>query len=92
MKICGINKRAGEYYGKQHRIIWQRYNGLIPAGYMIHHINGKKRDNRIENLELISRKEHGLRTRKPNRIRIVYYTGSIKVKKIDELPPNSSKI
>lgn len=47
------NKR--EY---EHRLIWEKYYGEIPKGFHIHHKNGNKLDNRIENLELISNSEH----------------------------------
>ena len=66
----GINQRANEYYGNYHRIVWQRYNGEIPKEHMIHHINGKKRDNRIENLELVNRIEHGKRIKELNRLKV----------------------
>lgn len=41
-----------------HRLIWETYRGPIPKGYIVHHINGNKKDNRIENLSCISVKEH----------------------------------
>lgn len=41
-----------------HRFVWEQYNGKIPNGYDIHHVNGVKTDNRIENLQLISHVEH----------------------------------
>jgi hypothetical protein len=41
-----------------HRYVWQKYNGLIPDNYDIHHINNKKYDNRIENLECLPKAEH----------------------------------
>ncbi len=41
-----------------HRLIWEEHYGKIPEGYVIHHINGNKHDNRIENLSCISIKEH----------------------------------
>ncbi|MEK6881917.1 MAG: HNH endonuclease signature motif containing protein [Nanoarchaeota archaeon] len=43
----------------EHRYIWEKHNGKIPEGFDIHHKNHIKNDNRIENLELISKKEHG---------------------------------
>ena len=49
------NKRIGV-----HRLVWELYKGKIPEGYIIHHINGNKLDNRIENLACISVKEHNL--------------------------------
>ena len=42
----------------QHRLVWERENGPIPKGFHVHHKNGDKRDNRIENLELLSGFEH----------------------------------
>ena len=41
-----------------HRYVWQKYNGSIPDNYDIHHINNKKYDNRIENLECLPKSEH----------------------------------
>ena len=45
-------------YEWEHKVVWEKYNGKISKGYHIHHKNGIKDDNRIENLEIISAKEH----------------------------------
>ena len=39
-----------------HRVIWEELNGPIPGDLTIDHINGNKVDNRIENLQLLTRK------------------------------------
>jgi hypothetical protein len=47
--------------GKQimaHRIIWEMFNGAIPDGLQIDHINEVKDDNRIENLQLVTNKQN----------------------------------
>jgi len=47
------------YHGKRlHRLIWESYYGEIPEGMLVHHRNGIKTDNSIQNLELISHSEH----------------------------------
>ena len=48
----------GHRYKAEHRIVWEEANGPIPKGFIVHHKNEIKHDNRLENLECISRKEH----------------------------------
>lgn len=46
-------------YIREHRFIWEKHHGPIPKGMHVHHKNGIKTDNRIENLELMDPIEHG---------------------------------
>lgn len=39
-------------------IVWEGFNGRIPDGYMVDHINRNKQDNRIENLRLVTRSQN----------------------------------
>lgn len=47
---------AGTLYA--HRIVWEAVNGPIPVGLEIDHRNGRKNDNRIRNLDLVTRAEN----------------------------------
>jgi len=45
-------------YIREHRYVWEKHNGVLPKNWIVHHINGDKLDNRIENLAAMSRKQH----------------------------------
>lgn len=42
------------YYTCAHRLVWRALVGPIPTGMVVNHKNGRKDDNRPENLELVS--------------------------------------
>jgi len=60
--------RNNGYYGRTngkrtllHRDMWESAHGQIPAGFDIHHIDGDKANNCIENFECIPKDEHSRR-------------------------------
>lgn len=42
----------------EHRWVWYEAHGEIPLGFVVHHRNGVKQDNRLENLELMPMGAH----------------------------------
>ena len=42
----------------EHILVWEKYFGKVPEGYQIHHIDGNKENNNIENLQLVTPMEH----------------------------------
>lgn len=68
-----VFKQANNYFGIYdssrrvtkllHRYVWELYNGPIPEGMDIHHINGNPACNCICNLEMLTRREHKQRHR-----------------------------
>ena len=70
----------GRRHGSQvHRLVWEAFNGSIPDGMQINHINSDRSNNLLSNLELVTTQQntkHGvLHGNKTNR------TGFIGVKK-----------
>jgi hypothetical protein len=59
---------SSDKYVREHRLVVESYLGrkLLPDE-IVHHINGDKTDNRIENLEVMSRSEHCV-LHKPRRL------------------------
>jgi hypothetical protein len=41
-----------------HREVWKKYKGEIPAGMIVHHIDGDFANNDISNLSLMTRSDH----------------------------------
>lgn len=50
-----------------HRAVWEYYNGTIPAGWQVHHIDGDIDNNDISNLECLPRSEHLARHAEQNK-------------------------
>ena len=55
-------ERNSRTYIREHILVWElAHNRKMPKGWNIHHLNGIKDDNRIENLLGLPAKEHGER-------------------------------
>ena len=54
--------KCGDYFSKQnrrlHRDVWGYYNGRVDKGFHIHHKDGNRSNNQIENLKLMSATKH----------------------------------
>lgn len=42
----------------EHDVVWEKANGKIPDGHDVHHKDFNKQNNALENLELLTKKEH----------------------------------
>ncbi|WP_439235145.1 HNH endonuclease signature motif containing protein [Lonepinella koalarum] len=58
VKVSDIRyaKKSVNWRPRAH-LVWQKHFGEIPKGYIVWHKNGNSTDDRIENLELITRQE-----------------------------------
>ena len=60
--IAYYKNEEGYYFrGRRrlHREVWKFFNGAIPKGQIIHHIDLNKDNNRIENLQCLTKAAHG---------------------------------
>ena len=61
--VCGyyqvsLYKNSKVKHYMVHRLVWEAFNGTIPEGYEVNHINEVKTDNRLSNLNLMTHKEN----------------------------------
>ena len=56
--IVQLYKNSIQKWYQVHRIVWEAFNGSIPEGLQVNHINEIKTDNRLENLNLMTCKEN----------------------------------
>lgn len=47
--------------GKIYRLVYEAFNGKIPKGMNIHHKNGNKLDDRLDNLECLTISQHRIK-------------------------------
>lgn len=80
-----------------HRLVYETFIGDIPEGRKnhIHHINGNKQYNRVENLTLNTAKEHNLIHSKENPHKndgMIHYNKYVKTRKINQYDLNGNYI
>lgn len=58
--LCVVRKYAqkGQKAYQVHRFVWECFNGLIPDGKIIDHINNDKKDNRLCNLQMMTQQQN----------------------------------
>lgn len=54
----GYYRAVGNFKCLMHRYVWEYYNGKIPKGYEIHHIDFDRSNNDISNLQLLTKSKH----------------------------------
>ena len=50
--------RASKNHILEHIKVWEEHNGSLPEGFQVHHLNGIRDDNKLENLFAFSASKH----------------------------------
>ena len=58
VKMPGHAHAKSNEWALEHIVVWEEANGPLSDGWVVHHKNGVKDDNRLENLEAMSRSDH----------------------------------
>jgi len=59
IRAIGHHRADGRGYALEHILVWEKaHNQKLPEGYVVHHINGVKDDNRPSNLVALTPKRH----------------------------------
>lgn len=67
LEVClsiSENGKQKRIYRRVHRLVWEAFNGVILDELTIDHINSIPYDNRLENLQLLTREENTSKARK----------------------------
>ena len=65
-------------YHREHILVWEAANGPTPKGWHVHHLNGIKDDNRLENLLAMSKSDHHRNHHEPWERRIQHLEARIR--------------
>lgn len=57
-KVYRRGRRHGAWIQEHHLVWWQVTGAAVPPGFVLHHVNGNKEDNRFENLERMAAGDH----------------------------------
>lgn len=57
LRFAGSYNLQGKHF-LVHRAVWESFNGIIPEGYDIDHIDGNPTNNALDNLEMVTHKEN----------------------------------
>lgn len=67
----------------EHHLVWEQAYGPIPDGYEIHHKDGNKLNNKLSNLQLLTRSEHA---------RLHAINNGLGKNRIGNTPPNKTPV
>ena len=56
--FVATTKKTKRIWKRVHRVIWETFKGKIPSGYEVDHRNDIRNDNRLDNLQLLTRSEN----------------------------------
>ena len=56
--LIGFRKKGEHVRKTVHKLVWEAFNGTVPEGMQVNHINEDKTDNRLCNLNLMTPKEN----------------------------------
>ena len=86
-----IRGKGYSVYVPVHVLVWEKYHGkYLPKGWIIHHLNGVKNDNRSENLLAMLHRKHSLLIPEYNkRIKTLEEQLAICIEALKQLPNGS---